>query len=372
MLIFAESLEAKFSSIDYHFSHVISSSASPDSHSRVDVSCQDAISNRSVAAPTPVAVHSEHPPDRSPFASYSDDLGTTLGGPVAVSASSDATSLPRMSFANLMMTIQFFELSSGRVPDRFLDSLRSYVVAAPDFDLAIGGSSLADLIHRYGLRLSDPLDPIPAPSQGGDSIVQFLYHLVASSGSSPLVTSIASVLHHGVGGIWMFLGLVWVLLFLLLVLPLLVLLLSSPWLLLLLLFLPLCLRCQLLLAFLLLSPLLFLTSLLWLLHFPFLHLSPRLFLRFLWLLFLGFLWLLLFVLSLLPLVCTTLSTPWLLWLLLTRSLYLLFCSLALLPHLLFFLPLQLPLLRLSLALLSSLPFLLALLLCRIRWSPGPY
>ena len=72
----------------------------------------------------------------------------------------------------------------------------------------------------------------------------------------------------------MLLVLVWVLLFLFHDLPFLVLLLLPPWLLLLLLFLPLCLRCQLRLAslLLLLSPLLFLTSFLWLLPFLFLYL----------------------------------------------------------------------------------------------------
>ena len=105
---FAESLEVRFSSIDQHFSQVISSCASFDSHSRVGVSCQDVIFNHSLAAPTPVAVRSEHPPGRAPSVSYSDDLGTTLGEPAAVSASLDATSLPRMSFADLMMTVRLF------------------------------------------------------------------------------------------------------------------------------------------------------------------------------------------------------------------------------------------------------------------------
>ena len=112
-------------------------------------------------------------------------------------ASLDATSLLRMLFAELMVTVQFFESSSGRVPDSFLNSLRAYVVVAPDFDLAIGGSSLVDSIRTYHLRLSDPVNPVPGLSQGGDSIVPFLYRLVASSGSSPLVSSSASTLCHG-------------------------------------------------------------------------------------------------------------------------------------------------------------------------------
>ena len=50
---FAESLEARCSSVDQRFSQVISSSAS-DNQDRVDVSCQDTISNCSFAAPTPM------------------------------------------------------------------------------------------------------------------------------------------------------------------------------------------------------------------------------------------------------------------------------------------------------------------------------
>ena len=79
----------------------------------------------------------------------------------------------------------------------FLDSLRAYVVVAPDFNLAIGGSSLADWNSACRLRLSDPVNPVPGLSQEGDSIVPFLYRLVASSGSSPLVSLSASALRHG-------------------------------------------------------------------------------------------------------------------------------------------------------------------------------
>ena len=38
------------------------------------------VANHSFTAPTPVAVHSEHAPDKAPFVSYAGDLGTTLGG----------------------------------------------------------------------------------------------------------------------------------------------------------------------------------------------------------------------------------------------------------------------------------------------------
>ena len=189
---FAKSLEARFSSFDCRFSQVMTSSASVTQPS--DVSCQDVNSNHSLSAPSPVAMRTEHPPDRGPSALYSDNLGTTLGGLAVVSASIYATSLPCMSFADLLAAFQFFE-ASGRVPDSFLDTLRSYVIVAPDFDVAISGSSLADAIRAY--HMPDPLHPVPGPSQGGDSIVPFLYRLVASLGSSPLVTSNTSALRLG-------------------------------------------------------------------------------------------------------------------------------------------------------------------------------
>ena len=116
---FTESLEARFSSIDRRFSQVVTSSASVTQAN--DDSCQDVLTNCSLSAPSPVAVRTEHPPDRSPSALYSDDLGTTLGGPAAVSESTDSTSLPRMSFTDLLATVHFFE-ASGRVPVRFLET----------------------------------------------------------------------------------------------------------------------------------------------------------------------------------------------------------------------------------------------------------
>ena len=60
---FAESLEARFSSIDLRFSQVIPSSASVTQSS--DVSCQDVNCNCSLSAP-PVAVWTEHQPDGVP------------------------------------------------------------------------------------------------------------------------------------------------------------------------------------------------------------------------------------------------------------------------------------------------------------------
>ena len=59
--------------------------------------------------------------------------------------------------------------------------------------------ALALSIRSYCLRLSDPVNPVPGPSQGGDSIVPFLYRLVMSSGASPLVTSGADGVRHGEG-----------------------------------------------------------------------------------------------------------------------------------------------------------------------------
>ena len=41
-------------------------------------SSQD-VANHSFTAPTPVAVHSEHAPDKASFVSYAGDPGTTLG-----------------------------------------------------------------------------------------------------------------------------------------------------------------------------------------------------------------------------------------------------------------------------------------------------
>ena len=87
---FLESVEARFTDIDM-FSQISSSSASHVQDS--NVSCQYA-NNRSFPAPPPVAVRSEHPPDRGPYLPYSDGLGSSLGGPATVIASGDATFLP--------------------------------------------------------------------------------------------------------------------------------------------------------------------------------------------------------------------------------------------------------------------------------------
>ena len=74
----------------------------------------------------------------------------------------------------------------------FVDSLRSYVVVAFDFDIAIGGASLADSICSY--HYPNPLHPVPGPSQRGDSILPFLYLIMASLA---LVTTSANALRPG-------------------------------------------------------------------------------------------------------------------------------------------------------------------------------
>ena len=84
--------------------------------------------------------------------------------------------------------------ASGKAPDSFLDTLWSYVIVVPDFDFTISGTSLVDSIPAF--RIPDPLHLVLGPSQGGDSTVSFLYRLVASSVSSPLVTSSSSALGH--------------------------------------------------------------------------------------------------------------------------------------------------------------------------------
>ena len=118
-----------------------------------------------------------------------------------------ATSLPRMSFSDLTI-VRFFESSSGRVPDSFLDSLSAFVVYSTKFDLAIGGSLLVDSVCSFHLHLADPSNPVPGLSQGGDSIVPFLYRLAASLGASPFVASGADGVYHreGLDVTWLGLG----------------------------------------------------------------------------------------------------------------------------------------------------------------------
>ena len=60
-----------------------------------------------------------------------------------------------MLFADLLTTVQLLE-SRGRVPDAFLD------IVASDFDITIGGASLADSTRAF--RIPDPLHPVLGPS----------------------------------------------------------------------------------------------------------------------------------------------------------------------------------------------------------------
>ena len=101
---FAESLEAIFSQIDRRFSQVNPSSASLTQAS--NVSCQG-VDNHSLSAPSPVAMRSKHTPNRGPSVSYSDDLGSSLGG---------------LAFADLLATVQLLK-ASGRLPDSFVGTV---------------------------------------------------------------------------------------------------------------------------------------------------------------------------------------------------------------------------------------------------------
>ena len=49
---------------------------------RVPIHSSQDVANHSFPAPAPVAVLSEHMPDKVSFVSYTDDLETTLGRPV--------------------------------------------------------------------------------------------------------------------------------------------------------------------------------------------------------------------------------------------------------------------------------------------------
>ena len=178
---FAPSLEAHLTSIDRKFSQVILSSASDVTNNRDNVS-QDVL-NPSFSAPSAVARRSEPTPDRAPSVSFTGDLGTILGGPAAADAPSGGSSLPRLSFEDLLFTIRFFESSGSSVPDSFLESLRNVVVYSTEHSFAMGGASLADSITLFCSRLSDPVDPTPGPSLGGGSIIAFLFSLVGVSSS---------------------------------------------------------------------------------------------------------------------------------------------------------------------------------------------
>ena len=94
-----DQVKLMFVRIDNRFNQFSANSASPVSI--INVSCQDA-TNISLPASSPVAVLSERPTDRGPCALYSDGLGSSLGGLASVSTSVDATSLPHMTFAEML------------------------------------------------------------------------------------------------------------------------------------------------------------------------------------------------------------------------------------------------------------------------------
>ena len=62
-----------------------------------------------------VAGRSEPAPDGVPTSPYLDSLGMYPGGPPATIASSSATSLPRISFEDLLTIVRVLD-SIGRVP----------------------------------------------------------------------------------------------------------------------------------------------------------------------------------------------------------------------------------------------------------------
>ena len=108
------------------------------------------------SAPSAIAVHFEHAPDRSSSVSSTGHLGTTLGGPAAADAPTGGSSLPRLSFKDVLVTIRFFESSGGSVPDSFLESLHSVVIYLAEHSFAMGMASLADSITLFRLCLSYP------------------------------------------------------------------------------------------------------------------------------------------------------------------------------------------------------------------------
>ena len=71
-----------------------------------------------------------------------DGLGSSLGGPAAVSVCVDATSFPQMAFSELLATVQLLG-HWGRVSDAFVESpLTSYyyVIIASAFITIVGAS----------------------------------------------------------------------------------------------------------------------------------------------------------------------------------------------------------------------------------------
>ena len=182
---FAKSLKVWFSSIDERFSQVIGSSTSNADVNRPIVSSQD-VANPSFPAPFPVALRYEHPPAQAPYAPYSDGLGKTPEGTAAVRLPVGISSLPKLAFSALIDRVRVCKSLMGFVPDS-------------EFSVAISGNSLADSVHSFRQHLSDPHDPVPCTSEGGDNVIHLLYRLVASSGSSPQLALGATGEHGGEG-----------------------------------------------------------------------------------------------------------------------------------------------------------------------------
>ena len=189
-------MEARFSAVDSRFSQVTVSSASTDDNAR-NVSCQD-VSNPSLLAPiASLAVRDEHPPARALYVPYSEGLGKFCKGPATVSTPTGVTSLPCLTFVEVIDRVRVYESSMGYVPDSHLIS--SFVVYSDEFNVVICGELLPDYVRLFRQRLSDPVDPVLGKFQGGDSVVRFLYcHLVSSRSSSQSSMGVAEA-QRGVG-----------------------------------------------------------------------------------------------------------------------------------------------------------------------------
>ena len=104
-----------------------------------------------------MAVRDGHPPAQAPYAPYSEGLGKSCEGPDTVSSPTGVTSLPHLTFAEVIDRVRVHESSMGYVPELYLASLRSFVVYSDKFDVAISGDSLADSVRSFRQCLADPL-----------------------------------------------------------------------------------------------------------------------------------------------------------------------------------------------------------------------
>ena len=108
-------------------------------------------------------------------------------GPAAVRSPVVIASLPQLAFSDLIDGVRVSESSMDFVPDSYLASLCSVVVYSDEFGVAIGGDLLADSVCSFRQRLSDPNDPVPGTSQGGDNVVHFF---VSSRGVVGVVSTV--------------------------------------------------------------------------------------------------------------------------------------------------------------------------------------